>query len=78
MTIMLGLLGVKFSDPQPDISSIAWDRRFLTSVVMLPSPSDFGGVDLWGLAIMMVETLPRGSIFWSGSSTGDGRMSISK
>ena len=71
----LGLLGAKFSDLQPDISSIAWDRRFLTSIVILPS--NFGG-DLWGLATMMVETLPRGSTFWSGSSTGGGRISIPK
>ena len=48
-------------------SSTVWDRRLLTSVVILPS--DFGG-DLCGLAIRMVETLPRGGIFWSGSSTG--------
>ena len=43
MTTGLGLLRVKFSDLQPEISSIAQDGRFLTSVVMLPSPSDFGG-----------------------------------
>ena len=42
MTTGLGLLGVKFLDPQPDISSIAQDRRFLTSMVILPSPSDCG------------------------------------
>ena len=30
MTTGLGLLGVEFLDPQPDISSIDQDRRFLT------------------------------------------------
>ena len=68
MTTGLGIFRVEFLDLHPHISSIAWDRRFLTFVVMLPSPSNFRGVDLWGLAIMMVETLPRGSTFWSGSS----------
>ena len=43
MTTGVGLLVVEFSDPQPDASSNAQDRRFLTSMVMLPSPSDFGG-----------------------------------
>ena len=43
MTTGVGLLGVKFLDPQPDISSKAWDRRFLTIMVMLPSPSNFRG-----------------------------------
>ena len=43
MTTGLGLFGFKFLDPQPDVSSIAQDRKFLTSMVMLPSPSDFGG-----------------------------------
>ena len=42
-TTGLVLLRVKFLDPQLDVSSIAWDRRFLTSIVMLPSPSNFGG-----------------------------------
>ena len=35
----------------------------------MPSPSNLGVVDLWGLAITMVETLPRGSTFQSGFST---------
>ena len=43
MTIGLGLPRVEFSDPQPDVSSITWDRRSLTSLVMLPSPSNLGG-----------------------------------
>ena len=43
MTTGLGLLGVEFLDLQPEISSTSWDRRFLTSMVMLPSPSHFGG-----------------------------------
>ena len=69
MTTGCSLLGVELSDPWPDISSVAWDKRSLTSLVMLPSPSNFGGVDLWGLAITIVETLLRGDTFWSGSST---------
>ena len=40
-TIGVGLLGDECLDPQLDVSSIAWDRRFLTSIVMLPS--NFGG-----------------------------------
>ena len=43
MTTGFGLLVVKFLDPWPDMFSITQDRRFLTSMVMLPSPSDFGG-----------------------------------
>ena len=74
----LGLLRVKFSDLQPDISNTAQDRRFLTSTVMLPSPSNFEGVHLCGLATTMVETSPRGSSFWSGSSTWSCRISISR
>ena len=71
----VGLFGDESLDPQLDISSTAWDRRFLTSIVMLPS--DFGG-DLWGLATMMVETSSRGGILWSSSSTGGDRISIPK
>ena len=41
-TTGVGLLGDECSDPQLDVSSIIWDRRFLTSIVMLPS--DFGGI----------------------------------
>ena len=78
MTTGYGLFGVKFLDLQPDVSSIIQDKIFLTSMVMLPSPSNFGGVDLCGLAIMVVETLPIGGTFQSGSSAGDGRMSISR
>ena len=72
MAIGCSLLRVELSDPWPEVCSIAWDKRSLTSLVMLPSPSNFGGVDLWGLAIMMVETLPRDGTFWSGSSTVGG------
>ena len=78
MTTGCGLLVVELLDLWPDISSIAQDKRSLTSLVMLPSPSNFGGVDLWGLAITMLETSPRGSTFWSGSCTGGGGMSISR
>ena len=38
----VGLLGDECSDPQLDVSSTAQDRRFLTSIVMLPS--NFGGI----------------------------------
>ena len=78
MTAGCGLLGVELLDPWPDISSIAQDKKSLTSLVMLPSPSNFGQVDLQGLAITMVETSPRGTTFWSGFSTGGGGMSISR
>ena len=78
MTTGLGLLRVEFLDLQPDISSNAQNRRFLNSMVMLPSPSNFGGLDLCGLAITMVETLPRGSTFQSSSSAGDGGISVSR
>ena len=64
---MMGLLGEECSDLQLDAYSTAWDWRLLTSIVILPS--NFGG-DLCGLVIRMVETSPRGSIFWSDSSTG--------
>ena len=46
MTTGFGLLRVEFLDPWPDVSGIVWDRRFLTSKVMLPSPSDLGGFNL--------------------------------
>ena len=66
-TTGVGLLGDKCLDSQLDTSSTAWDRRLLISIVILPS--NFGG-DLHGLAIRMVETLQRGDIFQSSSSTG--------
>ena len=78
MTAGCGLLRVELSDLWPDISSITQDKRSLTSLVKLPSPSDFGRVDLQAPAIMMVETSPRGDTFWSGSSTLGGGMSISR
>ena len=74
-TAVVDLLGDECSDSQLDASSTAWDRRLLTSVVILPS--DFRG-NLCGLVIRMVETLPRGGIFWSGSSTGSEAISISR
>ena len=72
-TAGVGLLGDECSDSQLDASSAAWDRKLLTSIVILSS--DFGG-DLGGLAIRKVETSPRGSIFWSGSSNGGEGISI--
>ena len=75
IAIGVGLLGDECLDLQLDISSTAWDRRFVTSIVMLPS--DFGG-DLWGLATMVVEISPKDSIFWSGFSIGGDRISIPK
>ena len=74
-TAMVGLLGDECLDSQLDASSAAQDRRLLTSVVRLPS--DLGG-DLWGLVIRMVGISLRGSIFWSGSSTGGEGISIPK
>ena len=47
MTTGLGLLRVEFLDLQPDISNTTQDRRLLTSMVMLPSPSDLGGGLRW-------------------------------
>ena len=41
-TTGVGLLGDECLDPQLDISRIAQDRRFLTSIVMLPS-------NFWGI-----------------------------
>ena len=70
-TAEVDLLGVRLSNPQLDISSIAQDRRFLNSIVMLPSI--IRGY-LWGLATTMVET----SMGWCGSFTGGGRISIPK
>ena len=78
MTTGCSLLRAELLDPWPDVSGTTQDKRSVTSLVMLPTPSDFGGVDLWGLTITMVETSPRGSTFWSGSSTVDGGMSISR
>ena len=72
-TAVVSLLGDEHLDSQQDASSTAQDRRLLTSIVILPS--DLGG-DLCGLVIRMVETSPRGSVFWSGSSTGDEGISI--
>ena len=43
MATGVGLLGVKFLGLQPNVSSTTWDRRFLTSMVMLPCPSDLRG-----------------------------------
>ena len=78
MTAGCGLLGFELLDLWPDISSIAQDKRSLTSLVMLPHPSDFGGVDLWGLAITMVETSSVGGTFWSWLLHWGGWMSISR
>ena len=72
---MVGLLGDECLDSQLDTSNTAWDRRLLTSIIILPS--DFRG-NLCGLVIRMVETPPRGGIFWSGSSAGGEGISIPK
>ena len=66
-TAVAGLLGDDCWDPQLDVSNTAWDRRLLTSVVMLPL--DLGG-DFGGLVIKTVGMSSRGGIFWSGSSIG--------
>ena len=78
MTTGFGLFGVKFPDPWPDVSNITWDRRLLTSMVMLTSLSNFGGVVLRGLVIMIVEHLPMGDAFQSSSSAMGCRMSVSR
>ena len=72
---VVDLLGDECLDSQLDASRTAQDRRLLTSVVILPS--DFRG-DLCGLVIRIVETLLRGGIFCSGSSTGSEGISISR
>ena len=72
---VVGLLGDEHSNLQLDASRTAWDRRLLTSIVILPS--DFGR-DLCELIIRMVETSLRGSIFWYGSSMGSEGISISR
>ena len=78
MTTGFGIFGVKSPDQWPDASNIAQDRRLLTSMVMLTCLSDFGGVVLRGLVIIIVEHLPIGNAFWCGSSALDCRMSISR
>ena len=70
ITAVVGHLGDECWDSQLDTSSTAWDRRLLTSIVILPS--DLGG-DLEGLVIRMVGMSLTGGIFWSGSSTGGWR-----
>ena len=74
-TAVVTLLGSDYWDSQLDASNTAWDRRLLTSVVILPS--DLGG-DLGGLVIKTVGMSSRGGIFWSGSSIGGEGISISK
>ena len=70
---VMGLLGDEYSYSKLDASSTPWDKRLLTSAVILPS--NFGE-DLCGVVIRMVETSPRGSIFWPGPSTGGEGISI--
>ena len=60
------------------MSNITQDRRLLTSMVMLTSLSSFGGVFLKELDMMIVEHLPRGDAFWSGSFDMGCGMSISR
>ena len=74
-TAVVALLGDEHLDSQLEASSTAWDRRLLTSVVILPS--DFRG-DLCGLVIRRVKTSPRGGTFWSSFSTGGEGISISR
>ena len=49
------LLGVEFPDTCLDMSNTVWDRRSLTSMVMLTSLSAFGRGALMGFAIRMEE-----------------------
>ena len=55
VTRMIGssLFGVEFPDTCPDLSNPTQDRSSFTSMVMLASPSTFGGGALMGLAIRM-------------------------
>ena len=73
MTTGFGLFGVESPDPWPDMSNIIQDRRLLTSMVILTSLSGFGGMDT-----MIVEHLPRGNAFQSGSFTMGCGMLISR
>ena len=77
MTTGLGLLGVEFLDLQPDVSSTAWDRRFLTSMVMLPSPSNLGGGLMWA-GYDDGGDLAKRQYLLVQLSTRDGRISISR
>ena len=74
-TVVVGLLGDDCWDPQLDTSNTAWDRRLLTSVIILPLDL---GEDLGGLVIKMIGMSSGGGIFWSGSSIGCEGISISK
>ena len=64
---MVSLLGVDCWDSQLDASNTAWNRRLLTSIVILPL-----GLreDLGGLVTRTVGMSLRGNIFLSGSSMG--------
>ena len=59
-TMGSSLFGVEFPDACPDVSNTTQDRSSLDSMVMLTSPSSFGGGALMGLAIRMEEELPLG------------------
>ena len=74
-TTVVSLLGGDSWDSQLDASNTAWDRRLLTSAVILPL--DLRG-DLGGLVIRTVGMSFRGGIFQSGSSIGGEGISISK
>ena len=74
-TAVVSLLEGDCWDSQLDTSNTAWDRRLLTSIVILPS--GLRG-DLGGLVTRTVGMSLRGSIFLSGSSMGGKGMSISK
>ena len=75
-TIGSCLFGVELPDMCSDVSKTAQDRSSLTSVVMLTSPSAFGGGSLTGLAIRMEkEWLLRGRALSSGPSMMDCGMS---
>ena len=69
------LLGGVCWDSQLDTSNTAWDRRLLTSIVILPL--GLRG-DLGGLVTRTVGMSSRGGIFLSGSFMGGKGISISK
>ena len=74
MTMGFSLSGIEFPDVCPDVSNTAWDRSYLTSMVMLTSLSAFGRVALTGLTIRMEGQIPENGTFSSDSPSVDCRM----
>ena len=74
-TTGMGLLRDECLDLQLDTSSIAQDRRLLTSIFILPS--DFGGRFMW-TGYQDGGDLAKRLYLWSSSSTGGEGISIPK